>query len=130
MYEEFHTDPMRTIRLRPYRDPAAARFTLRLYDTGRTGSDGKYVVRYTLTQHLGKPGHATSTVIFDESRFRCSPLNAIDSDACVAAILGFVTLRPGDTDAEYFADYTDQQREFAAEHAESLACCDQRFMDL
>jgi hypothetical protein len=35
---------------------------------------------------------------------------------------GRLILRPGDTDADYFADYTDGQRAFCAAHAEALAC--------
>lgn len=47
---------------------------------------------------------------------------AIDSDRALAALLGFLTLRPGDTDDEYFEHYTAVQREYCAQHAETLAC--------
>jgi len=46
---------------------------------------------------------------------------AIDSDASIGALLGFLTLRPGDTDAEYFENYTDRQREFCDTDAEALS---------
>jgi hypothetical protein len=51
--------------------------------------------------------------IFRGTDFRPSPLWAIDSDDALRALLGFLTLRPGDTDREYFADYTAGQRAFA-----------------
>jgi hypothetical protein len=48
-------------------------------------------------------------------------MNGIDSDQCVRAILGFLTLRPGDTDAEYFENYNQEQLDFCAQHAEALS---------
>lgn len=51
--------------------------------------------------------------IFRGADFKPAPLCADDSDETLRGLLGFLTLRPGDTNAEYFADYTDRQREFA-----------------
>jgi hypothetical protein len=48
-------------------------------------------------------------------------MNGIDSDESVRALLSFLTLRPGDTDAEYFENYTQEQLDFANEHAEMLS---------
>lgn len=48
-------------------------------------------------------------LIFQGDDFGCSTLRTIDSNACVASLLGFLSLRPGDTDREYFDDYTPQQ---------------------
>jgi hypothetical protein len=62
------------------------------------------------------------TVLFEGDDFGCSPRHAIDSDATVEGIMGFLTLRPGDTDAEYFADYTQAQLDHCARHAEALSC--------
>ena len=36
--------------------------------------------------------------------------------------MGFLTLRKGDTDAEYFENYSQEQTEFSEAHAESLGC--------
>ena len=76
-------------------------FTLRLWDTGRTDSYGKTRLDYEL-----KDGRK---VIFADGDFRCSPMDAIDSLACVSALLGFLTLQENDTDAEYFERYTPDQ---------------------
>jgi hypothetical protein len=44
----------------------------------------------------------------------------IDSDEAIKSIMGFLTLRPSDTDTDYFADYTDAQEEYCAKYAEAL----------
>ena len=76
-------------------------FTLRLYDTGQIDSLGKSVLGYQL-----KDGRK---IIFEGADFRCSPLHAVDSLATVYSLLSFLTLKPGDTDAEYFDTYTPTQ---------------------
>lgn len=108
---------LRTVRLSPYRKGQGPTFTLRTWDTGDSNK-GHHRLRYELRQHdAGK-----TAVIFSGSDFGCSPMWCIDSDESIAAILGFLTLRPGDTDAEYFADYTPEQIAFCDQHAESLSC--------
>ena len=47
---------------------------------------------------------------------------ADDSDASVAGLMGFITLRPGDTDEEFFKDYSEAAIDFCNNHAEALAC--------
>lgn len=51
--------------------------------------------------------------LFAGDDFRPSPLHAIDGDAVALALLSFLTLQPGDTDAEYFNAYTDEQMGWA-----------------
>lgn len=41
-----------------------------------------------------------------------SPFHAIDSDDALRGLLGFLTLRKGDTDSEYFDGYTERQIAF------------------
>lgn len=109
-------DHVRTVRLQPYRRGCGPRFQLSIFDTGKFDSRGCSVLAYALKQHEG----GRASVLFEGSDFRPSPLHADDSDATVAALLGFLTLRPGDTDREYFEDYTPAQLEFCAQHAEAL----------
>jgi len=87
-------------------------FELRLYDTGKMQGPHT-ILAYELT---GPDG-----LVFEGADFRASPMHAIDSDATVRCLLGFLTLRPGDTDDEYFADYTDKQRAFCQTDAEALS---------
>jgi hypothetical protein len=107
-------DPIRRVRIAPYRKGYGPTFSLSIFDTGRRDWRGASVLAYTFKQG--------SRVIFDGEDFSPSPLAADDSDDTIAALLGFLTLRPGDTDAEYFERYTPEQREFSAQHAEAVAC--------
>lgn len=76
------------------------------------------MIGYELRQHT--PG-AKPVTIFQGEDFSGSPMNADDADETVAALLGFLTLRPGDTDADYFENYTPAQLDFCAQHAEALS---------
>ncbi len=46
---------------------------------------------------------------------------AVDSDEAVNALMGFLTLKPGDTDADFFQSYSSAQMEFAESYAEYLS---------
>jgi hypothetical protein len=59
--------------------------------------------------------------IFWGEDFACSPMHAINSDDCIHGLMGFLTLRPGDTDPEYFENYNAKQKDFCSKHAEALA---------
>lgn len=105
----------RRVRLSPYRKGMGPTFTLTMWDNVGYDSMGKTKIRYELRQHLdGK-----TTILFSAADF-ATP-QASDSDETVGALLGFLTLRPGDTDAEYFAEYTPEQLAFAETHAEQLS---------
>lgn len=43
-----------------------------------------------------------------------------DGDEAVAGLLHFLSLKPGDTDSEYFDSYTTEQMQFAILHGEEL----------
>ena len=107
---------IRTIRLIPYRRGCGPRFTLQLWDTYKR-IDGKNQLAYRLSMHDAK-----TSVLFTGADFGCSPMDAIDSDATIESLMGFLTLRPGDTDPEYFQDYSAAQLEYADQHAEALSC--------
>jgi hypothetical protein len=92
-------------------------FNLTLWDTHRTDQRGASILRYRLT--MVRPGRLWC-VLFDGEDFVPSPLYAIDSDDTVEAIMGFLTLRPGDTDADYFEPYTPAQLNYCDQHAEAL----------
>jgi len=86
--------------------------TLRTWDTGRT-RNGRTCMGYELRDLAG-------AVLFRGEDFGPSPMHADDSDEALRALLGFLTLRPGDTDRECFANYTQAQLDFANEHGELL----------
>lgn len=101
---------LRRVRFKTW---TGARFTLTTWDTNRT-IHGKYCLGYRLNMN-GK-------TLFEGEDFGCAPSHAVDSDAAVEGIMSFLTLRPGDTDKEYFEDYTPAQLEFCSQHAEALKC--------
>jgi len=103
---------LRRVILRPYLPGRGPAFTLTLWETGERDRNGKERLRYRLTKS-GAPGKPASEV-FDGDDFYASPLHALDSDATVRAVLGFLTLKPGDTDADA------AQAAFARDHAEAL----------
>lgn len=61
------------------------------------------------------------TMVHHIEGFRASPLHADDSDETVGAILGFMSLRPGDTDREFFEGYTPELLEWVMRYGEELS---------
>lgn len=59
-------------------------------------------------------------LVFEGNDYSGSPLHADDSYATLAGLLHFLSLRPGDTDGDYFDAYTPEQLAFAQEHGEAL----------
>ena len=105
-------EPLRHVRL-------DTGHTLRTWDTGRT-SGGGMMRRARIGFELRDPAGA---LIFQGDDFGSSPMLAIDSDEALRGLLGFLTLRPGDTDRDYFAGYSPEQLAFAgSSECEELAC--------
>lgn len=78
--------------------------TLRVFDI-QTSRGGKNFLGYEF-----KVGRK---IIFEGRDYGCPPSYSIDSLKVAYSILSFLTLRPGDTDKEYFEDYTQEQMDFA-----------------
>ena len=105
-----------TCHFRPYRKGMGPWFKLETLDTGQSDRRGGWYIGYRLTEY----DSGSATVLFEGYDFSASPMWAVDSDECMGCIMGFLTLRPGDTDEEYFEDYTPRQLEFCDQHAEHL----------
>lgn len=112
-------DLLRTCRFSPYRKGAGPVFTLTMRDSGEVDNRGVTRIAYRLT--MLEPGKRRGVVLFDAADYSGSLMHADDSDDNVEGLMGFLTLRPGDTDSEYFESYTPEQRAFAEQHAESLS---------
>ena len=81
------------------------KFTLTLYDRHKWDEYGKSILGYKF--------FCNKELIFSGNDFHNSPLHAIDSDSAIYGLLGFLSCKPGDTDQEYFDDYTERQLQFA-----------------
>lgn len=88
-------------------------YCLRTWETDERDDRGRNYIGYEL---IGTDG----TVLFEDTDFSPSPAYAIDSDRALRSIIFFLTLRPGDTDDEYFKNYTPVQLAWAEEHGEEL----------
>jgi hypothetical protein len=106
--------PIRTVI---FKDVGGLRYTLRVWDSGDLDTRGCSYLGYELREGFS----AHSVTIFEGEDFAGSPMHADDSDETMKGLLAFLTLRPGDTDSEYFAKYTEPQHSWCIAHAEDLA---------
>jgi hypothetical protein len=130
-------DILRKCRFQPYRKGAGPVFSLVMWDTHRSDNRGCTVIGYRLTakatQDPRYPDHKPGKreTVFEGENYSVGMGTADDSDAAVAGLMGFLCLRRGDTDEDYFKDETGLQRWFRESHAEALQMvCLDRFGDL
>ena len=109
-------EKLRTVRFYPFAKDKGPSFFLTIFDCFEQ-KGGKYRVAY----ELRAKEHGKTTTIFNGEDFFCSPMYAIDSDDAVKSIMTFLTLRPGDTDKEYFSNYTAEQSAYCTHYAEALS---------
>ena len=107
MYEDYTS--LRHIKI----DISGAEITLQTWETVTRFNTGQYKLRYELT--------CNGKVIFSGDDYGCAPSEAVDSDESLRGLLGFLSLQPGDTDDEYFDDYTKDQMAFAESYGEELS---------
>ena len=86
---------------------------LQIWETHYTSRVNKQLLGYRLTAPEGD-------VIFEGDDFSCG--SGVVTDEHVRSLISFLTLRPGDTDAEYFYGYTERQWAFVENEAEALSC--------
>lgn len=117
----------------PYMQGRGPTFGLSLTDTGRVGEYGKHVFHYKLTmtnpevisEDAIRPPQTTT--LFEGEDFQAHyrpdhPQGLHNLNSLVDDIMCFLTLRPGDTDEEYFKDYNEMQLEYCKQYAEELSC--------
>lgn len=113
----------RTYVFKPYLGNHHPHFILSVWNTGRVDSMGKIQYGYSLTERHPAlkaviPGR--SVVIFKGEDFY-SP-RGWTMVGVAEGIMGFLTLREGDTDPAYFTSYTPRQHDFKEDHAEAVYC--------
>lgn len=99
-------------------EPYAKRYVLHTWDTYKRDGRGAFG-RCWIGYAFYREGELEPLFVGDD--FSPPPSQSIDSDESLRSLLGFLTLRPGDTDSEYFEKYTDAQRAFAESEAEDLS---------
>ncbi len=88
---------------------------LTLTDTGKNGPMGHHFVLLRLEDE--------GRVIFDGQQMGVPSHQAIDGLDAVMSAFSWLTLKPGDTDDEFFAEYTESQLAWAnSARADELAC--------
>lgn len=100
----------------PYLEGKGPKFYLKMWDTHKEPNNRRYLAETNIGYEL----KMDDEVIFTGEDYRCSPMHCIDSEESVNSLMGFLTLKPGDTDSEYFDNYTEVQLAFCSEHAEAL----------
>ena len=88
-------------------------YRLIMWDTGKQTGNHTYIGYRFVT----RKGH----LLFQGTDIGIPQSVPIDSDSAVKTVLKFLTLRPGDTDEEYFLDYSNEQMAFAEGPAEEVS---------
>jgi hypothetical protein len=110
------SDPAFTLRIRLYRREHDARLvTITAYDDLVPGWDSAGRVRLTCEVKHGR------AVVFPKGQLTCALHAASDGIKAKGLVMSLVAMRPGDTDADYFADYTPDQLAWVTEHGEALS---------
>ncbi len=104
-------------RLHWLRTATHGEFRLDLWDSGERGPGGETELAYRLCVAEG----ARWILAFAGEGFAAPGATEPGSDAAVAAVVGFCSLRPGEADPDFLARYTERQLAFAREHGEALA---------
>lgn len=113
-------DILRRVTLRPYRKGCGPSFTLTTWESDKY--DGRGIGRFKIAYRLAMRENGRTVELFTGDDFGPSPMHCIDSDEAIGTLLMFLTLRPGDTDSEYFDEYTPAQLAYCDAHAEALQC--------
>jgi hypothetical protein len=86
-------------------------YTLTLEETNRRDTYNHIMVKYSFISPQDE-------AIFSGEDFGASPLHDAEGIESAKSLLGFLTLKKGDTDEDYFENYTPRQLEFS----ESFDC--------
>ena len=111
-------EKIRTVRFAPYMKGKGPTFILHVFDLNSYDRMGKARLGYEL--RIRENGNK-SIILFKGEDFACSPMHGVDSNETVKSLMGFLILRPGDTDQEYFDSYSVGQLAYCNKHAEALS---------
>ncbi len=110
---------LRRFRFRPYRKGMGPTFTIEVFDANREDFDtGHRRMSTRLTMHVGRKRQ----VIFEDFSTAVNRWTCVDSKRALKHAAQGPCIEPGDTDSEFFEDYTPEQLDFATSHGEALEC--------
>ena len=92
-------------------------FRLELFETNERPERPRTICETYLAYRLFCRGK----LIFEGDRYLASPSHSVDGVRNVQELLGWLSLKPGDTDSNHFADYTPAQFDFAVKHGPELS---------
>ena len=111
---------VRTLHVKPY-IPGLPWFRVEIYDPNEWDSRGAPVVWWRLYKH--QKGHKP-VLVFDgleePHKWRCAGWFSVDGDEAAECVLNSASIRPSDTDREFFDGYSPEQLAFAEEYGESI----------
>jgi len=97
-------------------------YRVTLHNTYTQDKMGKWIVRYSMRRL------SDGVILFAGRDLHASPLDKPTGKSAALALLSFLTLREGDTDSDYFDDYTPAQLAFRdssdCEELQSYTCED------
>lgn len=76
---------------------------------------------YRGTENLGYKFKHKGKLLFEGIDYRPSPMFSIDSLQSVYGLLGFLAMKPGQVDDDYFKNYIKEQLEFAEDFGDELS---------
>jgi len=104
-----------TLRVRLFRREHDARLiVIKAFDDLGWDSAGRVKLSCEVS-HGGK-------VIFRRGQLYCAVHGASDGIEARELIMSLVAMKPGDTDEDYFSDYSPEQLEWVSKYGESLGC--------
>lgn len=102
-----------------------ARLAVRAYDANHTSPDtGHRRIDVEVTLYETINGRRERRVIFRRGDTYCGVPRGttLDGNEARELVLSLVGMKPGDTDAEYFENYTEEQIAFAERYGDYISC--------
>lgn len=101
----------------PMRVWEADGFRLEVFDAERSCGTHRQVAYRFFDSEAPDPAEP----LFQGDDYGVPMHKSIDGDGSIAGLLGFLSLRPGDTDPDYFDAYTERQRDWCEARGEDLS---------
>lgn len=109
------SDPAFALRVRLHNGHTTSYAMIYAYDDLRPQWDEAGRIRLAVEVREG------GKIIFPKGQLYCALHGSSDGIRARELVLSLVAMKPGDTDADYFADYTPEQLEWAEAHSDDIS---------